>query len=246
MSNRLEQVSTKLNKLDHIERRLNELKTDVNTELKEMKGKVNGVEECVTHISKQYDDQTREVKEMKKSVSNIRIENEMILNELEMVRNKFEDLNERHLDLQTRSMRDNLVFSGIPETEEENTEEVLKEFIRAEMNITEVPQFQGTPNGERLPDKHKPIVAKFVLHKEREIVRKAAPSSLEGKGFGVNEQFPREINERRKVVYPHYKKAKQQGKKAVMIADKLIIDSKRFFPPTGKFVADPGSNQVPM
>ncbi|XP_062616814.1 uncharacterized protein LOC134278517 [Saccostrea cucullata] len=212
-----------------------------------MKGKVIGVEECVTHISKQYDDQTREVKEMKKSVSNIRNENEMILNELEMVRNKFEDLNERHLDLQTRSMRDNLVFSGIPETEEENTEEVLKEFIRAEMNITEVPQFHRVHRmGKRLPDKHKPIVAKFVLHKEREIVRKAAPSSLEGKGFGVNEQFPREINERRKVVYPHYKKAKQQGKKAVMIADKLIIDSKRFFPPTGKFVADPGSNQVPM
>ncbi|XP_061167396.1 myosin-2 heavy chain-like [Saccostrea echinata] len=213
MSNKLEQVSTKLNKLDHIEKRLNELErnaVNVNTELKEMKVKVNGVEECVTHISKQYDDQTREVKEMKKSVSNIRNENEVILNELEIVRNKFEDLNERHLDLQTRSMRDNLIFSGIPETQDENTEEVLKEFISSEMNITEAPQFHRVHRiGKRLTDKHRPTVAKFVLHKEREKIRKAAPSTLEGKAFGVNEQFPKEINERRKVLYPHYKKAKK-------------------------------------
>ena len=53
MSNKLEQVFTKLNKLDIIETRLTELErtvVSVNTELKSMKAKVNGVEECVTFI----------------------------------------------------------------------------------------------------------------------------------------------------------------------------------------------------
>ena len=42
----------------------------------------------------------------------------------------------------------------------------------------------------------RPIVAKFVLHKDRETVRRAAPQTLKNKPFGVNEQFPREINEK--------------------------------------------------
>lgn len=32
------------------------------------------------------------------------------------------DLNERHVDLQSRSMRDNLIFHGIAETDNENCE----------------------------------------------------------------------------------------------------------------------------
>ena len=42
------------------------------------------------------------------------------------MRTEFEHLNERHLDLQMRSMRDNLIFEGIQETQDENTEEVAK------------------------------------------------------------------------------------------------------------------------
>lgn len=76
--------------------------------------------------------------------------------------------------------------------------------------------------GERIPGKDRPIVAKFVLFKDREKVRKAAQSTLRNKPYGVNEQFPREINERRKQLYPHFKTAKQQGKRASsMVIDKL-------------------------
>lgn len=45
------------------------------------------------------------------------------------MKSEFENLNEGHLDLQTRPIRDNLIFEGILETQEENTEEVLKEFL---------------------------------------------------------------------------------------------------------------------
>lgn len=72
--------------------------------------------------------------------------------------------------------------------------------------------------------RHRPIIAKFVLFKEREKVRKAAPYKLAGKPFGINEQFPKEINDRRKLLYPHYKHAKRLEKKAVMIADKLFVN----------------------
>ena len=57
------------------------------------------------------------------------------------MRTEFEHLNERHLDLQMRSMRDNLIFEGIQETQDENTEETLREFLKTEMNTAEEPQF---------------------------------------------------------------------------------------------------------
>lgn len=145
MSRNIEQVSTKLNKLDLIEHRLSELEKNVgnvNTELKDMKAKVNGVEESVIFINKQYEDQTKEVLAVKKSLSEMSNVNENILKELSLVKSEFENLNERHLDLQTRSMRDNLIFEGIIETQEENTEGVLRDFLKSEMNITEEPQFQ--------------------------------------------------------------------------------------------------------
>lgn len=103
-------------------------------------------------INKQYEDQVKEVLAAKKSVSEITNVNENILKELSLVKSKFENLNERHLDLQTRSMRDNIIFEGIIETQEENTEEVLKDFL----NITEEPQFQ-------VQGRHRPIIATFVL-----------------------------------------------------------------------------------
>ena len=59
------------------------------------------------------------------------------------MRTEFEHLNERHLDLQMRSMRDNLIFEGIQETQDEHTEETLtlRDFLKTEMNIAEEPQF---------------------------------------------------------------------------------------------------------
>ena len=62
MFNKLEQVSTKLNKLDIKETRLAELERNivsVNTELKSMKAKVYSFEECVTFIK--YQDQKKNI-----------------------------------------------------------------------------------------------------------------------------------------------------------------------------------------
>ena len=60
------------------------------------------------------------------------------------------------------------------------------------------------------------------------MIRKSAPTKLQGKRFGVNEQFPKEINDRRKELYPFYKQAKRPGKRASLVYDKLYIDGTLF------------------
>jgi hypothetical protein len=51
---------------------------------------------------------------------------------------------------------------------------------------------------------------------------------LKDTGFSVSEQFPQEIIEKRKLLYPEIKKTKEAGKKAKLVRDKLIIEGKEF------------------
>jgi hypothetical protein len=174
----------------------------------------------------QYDDQLKAVKEIEHTLTNIDKrststfkENEVMRAELQTMRSDLNDIKERHLDLQSRSMRDNLIFDGIPGTHEEDPEVIIKDFIRKEMEITDNMEFHRVHRmGRKNGHKHRPIIAKFVLHKDKERVRRAAPGTLRGKPYGVNEQFPKEINERRKQLYPQYKAAKRQGKRASLIS----------------------------
>ena len=52
------------------------------------------------------------------------------LNDMSSLHYDREELYERVLDIQTWSMRDNLLFNGIEEKDEENTEDVLHKFLK--------------------------------------------------------------------------------------------------------------------
>lgn len=145
------------------------------------------------------------------------------------VRKQNEQLNENVIDLKTRSMRDNLIFTGIPENENENTGETLKNFLKKEMKIPDVANLafdrvhrMGPPG-----------------HQNRSIIAKMNPSSgkgkilangrnLKGKQFRVFEQFPPEVQERRKRLMPLFKESKENPrvKKVSWSVDKLIVDGR--------------------
>ena len=76
----------------------------------------------------------------------------------------------------------------------------------------------------------RPIVCRFKSFKDRELVRNAAVA-LKGSRYGVNEQYPKEINDRRKSLWPFFKEAKDQKKKVHFKKDKLFIDGVEFIPP---------------
>ena len=47
------------------------------------------------------------------------------------------DMSEEFLKLQTRTMKDNLLFTGIPETADETTEVAVENFIHNQLKIDE-------------------------------------------------------------------------------------------------------------
>ena len=54
---------------------------------------------------------------------------------------------------------------------------------------------------------------------------------LKGSSFGISEQYPAEINNRRKNLYPIMMEAKQQRRHVVLVRDRLFIDGEQYIPP---------------
>jgi len=145
-----------------------------------------------------------------------------------------EEMKEENLYQEARSMRDNLVFFNIPEEttgEEEDTKAVLREFLTEEMKVGEEDmekiEFDRVHrSGPKLPDQHRIIVAKFNPGYGKDIVLKHGKNLDKAKRFGVNEQLPKELEQRKKQLRPQFKEARNNNKKPKWILDKLVIDNK--------------------
>lgn len=114
------------------------------------------------------------MKKSKKINENLEKENQEIKEQLTSITNNLKTLKDQHLDLQSRSMRDNLIFTGIDEQREESAdmcEQMLNKFIEEKLGITDEISFHRVHRmGRKQTNKNCPIVAKFVNFKDREKV----------------------------------------------------------------------------
>ncbi|XP_053402918.1 uncharacterized protein LOC128558106 [Mercenaria mercenaria] len=133
--------------------------------------------------------------------------------------------------LQAQSMRNNLVFSNIPEapTETSETTEVkLRKFLNEKMKIAEdLVNKMSFERVHRMGAKHdgrcRNIVAKFTLYKEKELVRKQW-KTLSSTPYYVNEQFPKDIVDKRKKLLLKMKEARREGNTSWISYDTLYIN----------------------
>ncbi|KAK3084896.1 hypothetical protein FSP39_020969 [Pinctada imbricata] len=135
-------------------------------------------------------------------------------------------------------MRENLLFFGIPEEEEEDCDIVLIDFLTDTMKIRTDISFErihrvgrkhAPRDGQR--QRPRPIVAKFSFFKDRELVRSQAPWTLKGSNYWVKEQFPVEIEQRRKALYPIMKEERRKKNKVKLVRDRLFINGFEYIPP---------------
>ncbi|XP_048759528.2 uncharacterized protein LOC125669122 [Ostrea edulis] len=130
-----------------------------------------------------------------------KITEDRVTAELRTVREENDKLQNSVIDLKARSMRDNLVFSGIPEDKSEDTEEVLQEFLQRKCKLDYEIQFERVHRMGRwneFNEHPRKIVAKFTYYKDREFIRTRAAQKLRGSRVWVNEQFPPEKRKRGK------------------------------------------------
>ena len=204
--------------------------------LEEGSKKVTELQTSIKFAHGEIEDIKKENVELKKQVKNMSSKVDQLNDEKERVTAKI-------IDLQARSMRVNLLFFGIREEEKEDYEHLLKASLyqRLKINAQEI-QFARVHRIERKTrDKIRPIVAKFERYKEREMVRDAFFAQLnniknkneengkqERVQTGIAEQFPAEIQQKRKALIPKMKEAKNEREKVKLVRDQLYINGQLF------------------
>ena len=91
----------------------------------------------------------------------------------------------------------------------------------------QIPIHRAHRMGRYQRNKTRPIIAKFAFYPNREEIRKSA-KNLEGTQYSIGQQFPKEIQDRRRQLVPKLKKVKSKGQKAHIAVDKLYIDGKLY------------------
>ena len=110
-------------------------------------------------------------------------------------------------DLEYRSMRDNLLFYGIPESNGEDCEIRVRQFLgeKLELPQAEKVSFDRVHRvGAASIGKTRPVVAKFHYYKERELVRNRVfelKDKLKAENVGVGAQLPKQMRDTRKALY---------------------------------------------
>lgn len=145
---------------------------------------------------------------------------------------EIESLKAAILDLQCRSMKNNLIFTGLHRVPGEDTEELLRSFLYDQLRIDYRIEFGNVHRFRTKGDNRRaPIVARFLYHRDLEYVL-ANATRLKGRPYGIREQFPHEIEQKRKELYPVLKQAKQQNRQASLVRDRLYIDNQLYIPDT--------------
>ena len=136
-------------------------------------------------------------------------------------------------------------FYGIKERERESnkdTEDLLRKFLRTDLKISkedeESIQFDrvhrvsarrvssGTPNS-----KPRPIIVKLSSFHDKEFIKSFIKNLTKGRNVGISDDFPKEVEEMRKKLYPVLKAAKQEKRTAFFKVERLIIDGSLYLGP---------------
>ena len=162
---------------------------------------------------------------------------------IDQMRQEQTELSDKVLKLECRSMRENLIFSGLEESQEEDEDTLrstLTSLIENKLNVEDASDidilechrlpkpryFKGTDNS-----RPRNVVAKFankhhvyrILKHASRILKHASNLKGEDPPIFINQQYPSEIANRRRTLLPVYRMAKAHKMKAFLNQDKLTI-----------------------
>lgn len=261
MNNRLKSIEEKFSKLLSIEKEVTHLRSEVaksKSDQSSLNSRLSEVEKFCETFSDVVDDTIQFKRKIQESVSELQQDNKSINTQIQSIKNNNTKLNDLCLHIQTRSMEENLIFFGVEEARQgsgngrENTEQTIRTFIKetlqndttinqdSQINIDDI-KFDrvyrlGGPQKPQETGRPRPIVAKFERFLDRETIRKSGiVLNKSQRRYKIHEHFPKEIEDRRKVLYPIARRFAESGEKVAIVRDKLYVNNKQYDPVTKTF-----------
>ena len=136
----------------------------------------------------------------------------------------------KSIDIESRSRRRNLIFRGMSEKPEEAKEgsiPIIRHFIYVHLGIQEDMYIERAHRlGRYKQGACRPIVVAFRDYQDTDTIMSNC-RKLKGTFFSVNRDYPAEIVEARKALYPMYKEFRDQNrynKVSIQYPGKLIVN----------------------
>ena len=271
LSTKIDFILTKLSTLDVIESHQREIAkrlTTIEAELIENRKSIDGAHKRI----QDEEDSQKFISNRYETVATQSEANKALLQKME---SDLKDMSERNtnlmrdngnleedvVDLQCRSMRDNLVFTGIPESSRtpqrtdametatapaagilaqaaattEDCQAKIFEFCQDVLGIQnprdririDRAHRMGAPNAGRT----RPIVTKFMDTNSKMLVKDTVKTvNMKQTTFNVFDQLPQKVQERRRALVPVMVQARNEGKRAYLVRDKLFINNRQYRP----------------
>ncbi|KAL4236294.1 hypothetical protein ACF0H5_004681 [Mactra antiquata] len=269
---KLERIDSKLGQLDKIQSTVDQITTRLNT----METKISEIEHSQQFISTQYESMSNTTDLNKQSINKLNSSVDKLIVENKDLKSMNESMADDILDLKCRSMRDNMLFFGIPEgagtfvptvqfnqvratnavppestiSDSQSEPEVLSgsvpephlsqtgsvesceskvhTFLSKILNITNSTRNVCIDRAHRVgpfrANKTRPIVVKFKDTDSKIQVKDALKTvKLRDTPYNVSDQYPPEVQQRRKELIPHMIQARRVGKRAFLYATQTRI-----------------------
>ena len=169
---------------------------------KEFNGIMNEFQEKIDNLNRKLDLITE--------VKNIALQNQTNIVTLteknDSLQKEVAAMKHKVLQLETQSKKENLIFTGIAESKSKETwkdcETKIIDILTKNLEITNDIKFEKVYRmGPYTPGRMRPIIAKFSFYKDRENVW-AKRTKLKGSKIWISEDYPTEIAEARRQLYP--------------------------------------------
>lgn len=154
---------------------------------------------------------------------------------IDILRLKYQSTEDRLIRLEAYSMKDNLIISGLAETNGESTGDLVNALIDlfttdlglklTAMYIKVCHRLASTSSKKGIRD----VIVSFTTPIVKSTVLRAS-SLLKGRAspIYINEQLPKEVERQRRALYPVLKMAKGVNKKCFLKQDRLIVNGKSY------------------
>lgn len=233
----VEDIKFLKNSASKIETTVNNINTKVasmETKVNALETKVNDIETSCTFINSEFENQKKKLETANIEITNIQQTMRNLEKQTERLLIDKEKCNEKITDLESRSMRENLIFYGIAETGNgEDCEALVKTLIQTTMGLdTSTMQFDRVHRlGGDLAKKPRGIAAKFHYFKDREKVRKRSydedvKQKLREANCGVGVQRPLQNRVARKAFLDIIKSETTKGKTVRQNGNKLYVNGR--------------------
>ena len=254
----LERIMEKLSYLDNrIEEHFGGLKSDISILRHEIQEEIEGVKSTLTCVEKSLESawnviadlqvESKSHADFKKtyqsSLDNVKSElvmasskNAKLETEIDTLKVRFLEEQEKVIALQNYSRRENLRFMNVPKQEGENCANIIYDFIDSELNMDdENIQFHAIHRvGKRRTSDEtskaypRPIIARFLYREDRDMVLKAKGrlrNSLQDENVYITQDYAKAIQMERKVLTKAMFLARKKGMNARVVDRNLVVNN---------------------